>query len=129
MREYLDEMDQQYGPLSEEEIEEGRSWFRHGSAMAEPKRASTGARYGHLDMSDTSRIVVDREVLTGKPAVRGARVPVELVLRHLAENPDPVEVMAAFPRLTLDDVKACIAYAQALVEGEDVFPLEPATTA
>jgi hypothetical protein len=28
MREYLDGMDEKYGPLSEEEIEEGRSWFR-----------------------------------------------------------------------------------------------------
>ncbi|HLQ34814.1 MAG TPA: CopG family transcriptional regulator [Chloroflexota bacterium] len=28
MREYLDGMDEKYGPLTEEEIEEGRSWFR-----------------------------------------------------------------------------------------------------
>jgi uncharacterized protein (DUF433 family) len=54
--------------------------------------------------------------------VRGTRIPVETVLRHLAENPDTTELLAALPRLTIDDVKACLAYAQARVEGEEVSP-------
>ncbi len=54
--------------------------------------------------------------------MRGTRIAVELVLRHLAENPDTTELLAAFPRLTIDDVKACLAYAQARVEGEEVSP-------
>ncbi len=68
------------------------------------------------------RITTDPAILVGKPVVRGTRIPVELVLRHLAENPDTAELLAAFPRLTLDDVKACLAYAQARVEGEEVYP-------
>lgn len=35
----------------------------------------------------------------------------ELVLAHLAENPDLSDLFAAYPRLTADDVKACLAYA------------------
>ena len=70
----------------------------------------------------TDRIITDPGILVGKPVVRGTRVPVELVLRHLAENPDTTELLAAFPRLTIDDVKACLAYAQARVEGEEVSP-------
>jgi uncharacterized protein (DUF433 family) len=62
------------------------------------------------------RIVTDPAVLAGKPVVRGTRIPVELVLRHLAQDPDLGELFAAYPRLTLDDVKACLAYAGALVE-------------
>ncbi len=68
------------------------------------------------------RIVVDPDVLVGKPIVKGTRISVELVLAHLAENPDLDELFAAYPHLTLDDVKACLAYAGAVVEGEDVYP-------
>jgi len=69
---------------------------------------------------------MDPEVMVGKPVVRGTRIPVELVLRHLAENPDIEELFKAFPRLTIDDVKACLGYAQALVEGEEVYLQAPA---
>jgi uncharacterized protein (DUF433 family) len=65
----------------------------------------------HLD-----RIVRDPKILVGKPVVRGTRIPVELVLKHLAHNPDLNELFAAYPRLTVEDVKACLAYAGALVE-------------
>ena len=71
------------------------------------------------------RIVVDPDILVGKPVVKGTRVPVELVIKHLAQNPAVDELLRAYPRLTLEDVKACLAYAQDLVEGEDVFPAEP----
>ena len=61
------------------------------------------------------RIVHDPAIMVGKPTVRGTRIPVETVLAKLAENPDLDDLFAAYPRLTLDDVKACLAYAQALV--------------
>lgn len=62
------------------------------------------------------RIVQDPKVMVGKPVVRGTRIPVELVLQHLEENPDLEDLFAAFPRLTLADVKACLAYARQAVE-------------
>jgi uncharacterized protein (DUF433 family) len=58
------------------------------------------------------RIVVDPEILAGKPTVRGTRIPVELVLKRLAENPDVEALFEAYPRLTMDDVRACLEYAQ-----------------
>lgn len=64
------------------------------------------------------RIIVDPAIMVGKPVVKGTRIPVELVLAHLAENPDLEDIFAAYPRLTLDDIKACLAYAKRLVEGE-----------
>ena len=69
-----------------------------------------------------ARITVDPEIMVGKPVIKGTRIPVELVLRHLAQNPDVEDLLAAYPRLTLDDVKACLEYAEALVEGEEVYP-------
>lgn len=68
------------------------------------------------------RIVVDPTVLVGKPVVRGTRISVELVLDQLADNPDLGELFAAYPHLTVEDVKACLAYAKALVADEDIYP-------
>ena len=68
------------------------------------------------------RIVVDPEVLASKPVARGTRIPVDLVLKRLAQDLDLQALFASYPRLTPQDVQACIAYAEALVEGEAVFP-------
>ena len=67
----------------------------------------------HLDYED--RIVADPKIMVGKPVVKGTRIPVELVLEELSHNPDLDELFAAHPALTLDDVKACLAYAKRLV--------------
>lgn len=66
----------------------------------------------------TERIVRDPKILVGKPTVKGTRIAVELVLEHLAGNPDPEDLFAAYPELTIDDVKAVLAYARAAVERE-----------
>ncbi|MBI3732907.1 MAG: DUF433 domain-containing protein [Chloroflexi bacterium] len=55
-----------------------------------------------------------------KPVVQGTRIPVELVLKHLAQNPDLNELFAAYPRLTIEDVRACLEYAQRLDEGDRI---------
>jgi uncharacterized protein (DUF433 family) len=57
------------------------------------------------------RIVVDPKIMLGKPTVRGTRIPVEIVLEQLSYDLDPKVLYAAYPRLTEDDVKACIAFA------------------
>ncbi len=44
--------------------------------------------------------------MVGKPVVRGTRIPVERVIAHLAQNPQLDDLFAAYPELTLDDVKA-----------------------
>ena len=71
------------------------------------------------------RIVVDPDILVGKPVVRGTRIPVYAVLRHLAQDIDLDDLFEAYPRLTREDVKACLEYAAALVEGEEIYPVFP----
>jgi uncharacterized protein (DUF433 family) len=61
------------------------------------------------------RITRDPAIMVGKPVVRGTRIPVEKVLDQLAYDPDLNELFAIFPELTLDDVRACLAYARAAV--------------
>jgi uncharacterized protein (DUF433 family) len=69
------------------------------------------------------RILVDPHILAGKPVIKGTRIPVELVLKRLSQDLDMQTIFQAYPRLTEADVKACLAYAEALVEGEDIYPL------
>lgn len=71
------------------------------------------------------RIVVDPRIMAGKPVVRGTRIPVQLILKRLSQDLDLPGLFEAYPRLTLDDVKACLAYARALVEGEGLYPVPP----
>jgi uncharacterized protein (DUF433 family) len=63
-----------------------------------------------------NRIVQNPEILVGKPVIKGTRIPVHVILEYLAHNPDFDELFADYPRLTMDDVKACFAYAQTLIE-------------
>ncbi len=65
------------------------------------------------------RIVRDPKVLAGKPVVKGTRIPVELVLAKLAANPDVQELFVDYPRLTIDDVKACLAHGEHPMEQQD----------
>lgn len=62
------------------------------------------------------RIVRDPDIMVGKPVVRGTRITVEAVLAHLADNPDIKDLFEAYPRLTLDDLKACMAFAEGQVK-------------
>jgi uncharacterized protein (DUF433 family) len=71
------------------------------------------------------RIIADSRILAGKPVVKGTRIAVDLVLEELAQNPAINELLAAHPDLTRDDVQACLAYARAIVTGEEVSPKPP----
>jgi uncharacterized protein (DUF433 family) len=59
------------------------------------------------------RIIQDPEIMVGKPVVKGTRIPVERMIAHLANNPDLDDLFAAYPRLTIEDVQAALAYSQA----------------
>jgi uncharacterized protein (DUF433 family) len=71
------------------------------------------------------RIIADPRILAGKPVVKGTRIAVDLVLEELAQNPAIDELLAAHPDLTRHDVQACLAYARAIVTGEEVCPKPP----
>lgn len=53
--------------------------------------------------------------MVGKPVVAGTRIPVEKVLAQLAYKPDLQELFEIYPELTLEDVRAVLAYARAAV--------------
>jgi uncharacterized protein (DUF433 family) len=64
------------------------------------------------------RIIQDPDIMVGKPVIKGTRIPVELVLGHLAHNVDLDDLFGAYPHLTIEDVQACLAYARSLVAAQ-----------
>ena len=63
-------------------------------------------------------IVSDPEILRGKPRIKGTRIPVGLVLGHLAAGKTAAEILADFPDLTNEQIAACLDYARELSEFE-----------
>ena len=72
------------------------------------------------------RIEFNPNVMQGKPVVKGTRIPVELVLRKLGEGATMDDLRDAYPRLTPEDVYACLAYAADTVAYEEVLSTPPA---
>lgn len=62
----------------------------------------------------SERIVVDPEVLGGKPVIRGIRLAVEFILELFAAGQSESEILANYPGLTRDDILSCLAYAGGL---------------
>ena len=56
------------------------------------------------------RISIDPNVCFGKPCIRGTRIWVSLVLDFLANGSSIEEILAEYPGLTTEDVRAAIAY-------------------
>ena len=56
------------------------------------------------------RISVDPNICHGKPCIRGHRVWVSLILDLLADGLSTEQVLADYPGLEPDDIRACVAY-------------------
>ena len=62
-------------------------------------------------MNLLGRIAMDPAVRFGKPCVQSTRISVGDVLEYLAAGMSENEILADFPQLTRDDIRACLAYA------------------
>lgn len=56
-------------------------------------------------------ITVEPGKRSGKPCIRGMRITVQDVLEYLAGGMSPEQVVSEFPELTLEDIRACLAFA------------------
>jgi uncharacterized protein (DUF433 family) len=71
------------------------------------------------------RIEINPAVMLGKPVIRGTRIPVELIIRKLAEGTTEADLLDGYPRLTREDIQAALAYAADSLAHETIL-LEPA---
>lgn len=66
------------------------------------------------------RITARPDVFGGKPIIRDMRISVELVLSLLSQGVTPEAILDDYPRLEPDDIRACIAYAHAVIAGDSL---------
>ena len=74
-------------------------------------------------MSWQKRIIVDENILRGKPAVKGTRLAVEFIIELLAQGWSEADILENYPGLTREDIQACLKYASAALSAEKVYPL------
>ena len=67
------------------------------------------------------RITFNKDVLCGKPLIRGLRISVEMILELLANGATEEEILEDYPDLESDDLRAALLYAHHMVAREDVL--------
>lgn len=70
-----------------------------------------------------SRITVDPNICHGKPCVRGLRYPVEFLLELLSSGMTAEQILADYPDLEVDDLRAACAYGARLTRVNRVEPV------
>ena len=75
----------------------------------------------NADMNYQDRIVRDPHIAGGEPVLKGTRVTLKTVLASLAEGATTAEILADFPTLSEEDIRAAIAFAAA--SAQEDFPL------
>ena len=74
-------------------------------------------------MNWNDRIVLNPDILLGKPVIKGSRLAVEFIIELLAQDWSEEDIMRNYPGLAHQDIIACLEYASALLRAERVFPL------
>lgn len=72
---------------------------------------------------DHERVVIDPEVLCGKPIIKGTRLAVEFIVDLLAQGWSEADILKNYPGITHEDLLACLAYASAVLRAEKVYPV------
>ncbi|MDG4551977.1 MAG: DUF433 domain-containing protein [Candidatus Contendobacter sp.] len=74
-------------------------------------------------MNWNDRIVLNPDIMLGKPVIRGSRLAVEFIIDLLAQGWSEEDILRNYPGLAHEDIIACLGYASALLHAERVFPL------
>jgi uncharacterized protein (DUF433 family) len=98
----------------------GGNWKWEGFVIVYKQEDTQGSRCTMTDADILKRIVVDPAHFGGKPIVRGRRITVEYILEQLSLGTSPEDLLHAFPILEMDDIRACLAYANRIVANEEI---------
>ncbi len=69
------------------------------------------------------RIVVEPDLHHGDPCIKGTRIPVAMIMGSLADGMTAEQIKEAYPQLSLDDIRAALAYAAEVVHRDLLVPL------
>lgn len=73
------------------------------------------------------RITANPEIFGGKPIIRGMRISVELILSLLAQGESVEAIRADYPNIEPDDIRACLAYAHAIIANDSIDSIQTDT--
>lgn len=94
-------------------LTEPTGWLPSRISLAEPSPAYNGG-------VSESRIVADHRIMGGVPCVRGTRIPAATVIGLVAQGRTVDEILADYPTLTADDVRAVLEFAATAVSERQV---------
>jgi uncharacterized protein (DUF433 family) len=77
-------------------------------------------------MNNHDRIVIDPDILVGKPVVKGTRLSVDFLLGLLAQGWAESEILRNYPGLEREDLLACWAYAAEALSQDKVYRFQDA---
>lgn len=68
-------------------------------------------------------IVSDKQILLGKPTIKGTRISVELILELFSTGWTEKQILAAYPSVTTESLRAVFAYLKDCIQQELYFPI------
>ena len=69
------------------------------------------------------RVVIDPQLHHGDPCIKGTRVPVSIIVGSIADGMGVDEVRGAYPQLSVEDIRAALAYAAEVLRQEIIIPI------
>ena len=69
------------------------------------------------------RIIVDPQIMVGKPVIKGTRITVQLIVQLLANGETEAEILEDYPDLKREDIKAALLYASEYLDHEEIIPV------
>lgn len=68
-------------------------------------------------------IISDKQVLLGKPCIKGTRISVELILELFASGWNENQILESYPNLSQNSLRAVFAYLKDCIQQELYFPI------
>jgi uncharacterized protein (DUF433 family) len=75
-------------------------------------------------MMKKNRIELNPKVCNGKPVIKGTRIPVSVILEQIAEGISWDKLLASYPELEKEDIKAAIQYAMSSLDHTEVRTID-----
>jgi uncharacterized protein (DUF433 family) len=74
-------------------------------------------------MNYRERITAHRDVMLGKPVIKGTRITVELILQLISEGATFDDLVIMYPHITKADILCAVGYAAAVIAEEEMLEL------
>ena len=67
------------------------------------------------------RVVVDSEIMVGKPVFKGTRIPLYIILDLIGDGIPEEEIIKIYPDITPEDIKAALKFASMIMERQEIY--------